>query len=374
MALLRDTYENVTIPYGTNYPIELGNHSIIGGVTNNGTLSFGNGYINSYYSSGRSNVAIVNNGTLFINGNVTLYGGLKDTSGGTAIWSKNGATNITGNNNIYGMTGGAIYLEGGTVTVGTGTTVSSNVSGSVVVNAGSFNLNGGTVNGPSGNAIASYANGTINVLSGTVNSENNSGIYSRGTLTISGGKISTNKAGKNGVFVESGTAKMTGGEVFNVIDDNNCGGALTLASTSTNGFTMNGGYIHGCVGINQQANATGVIRISGESTNVIGEHTGIIMNNVSIGSSVDTSTILFIGTIGNSNNVYPFIGSNGNYYALEILSSTNGFAMVSGRMRSFGKSSVYKGTNVTSRFVPSYATKTFTPVASGTGYYDVWWR
>ena len=374
LALLRDTYENVTIPYGTNYPIELGNHSIIGGVTNNGTLSFGNGYINSYYSSGRSNVAIVNNGTLYINGNVTLYGGLKDTSGGTAIWSKNGATNITGNNNIYGMTGGAINLEGGTVTVGTGTTVSSNVSSSVVVNAGTFNLNGGTVNGPSGNAIASYANGTINVLSGTVNSENNSGIYSRGTLTISGGKISTNKAGKNGVFVESGTAKMTGGEVFNVIDDNNCGGALTLASTSTNGFTMNGGYIHGCVGINQQANATGVIRISGESTNVIGEHTGIIMNNVSIGSSVDTSTILFIGTIGNSNNVYPFIGSNGNYYALEILSSTNGFAMVSGRMRSFGKSSVYKGTNVTSRFVPSYATKTFTPVASGTGYYDVWWR
>ena len=92
------------------------------------------------------------------------------------------------------MTGSAIKVEGGTITVGTGTTVSSNVSNSVVANAGTFNLNGGTVNGPSGNAISSNTNGTINILSGTVNSTNNSGIYSAGTLNISGGKISTNKA------------------------------------------------------------------------------------------------------------------------------------------------------------------------------------
>ena len=340
LALLRDTYENVTIPYGTDYPIELGNHSIIGGITNNGTLSFGNGYINSYYSSGRSNVAIVNNGTLFINGNVTLYGGLKDTSGGTAIWSKNGATNITGNNNIYGMTGGAIYLEGGTVTVGTGTTVSSNVSGSVVVNAGTFNLNGGTVNGPSGNAIASYASGTIKILSGTVNSTNNSGIYSRGTLTISGGTISTSAAGKNGVYIESGTATMSGGEVFNVINDSNCSGALTLASTTTNGFNMTGGYIHGCVGINQQSGASGTITINNSSNNktrVSGSHSGI-----SISSSA--SNLLKIGTTGEINTTYPSIQSTGNnYYAINLPTTSVNFQFFSGILKSYGKKAVFKG-------------------------------
>ena len=164
---------------------------------------------------------------------------------------------------------------------------------------------------------------------------------------------------------------MTGGEVFNVINDNNCSGALTLASTTTNGFTMTGGYIHGCVGINQQANATGNINISGDSTNVVGDHTGIIINNV------NSSTLLIIG-LSSSNTVYPFIGSNGNYYAIEILSSNTDFVMVGGRLRSYGKTEVYKGVNIAKKYLPQLATqlkgKTFDAVSSGTGYYDAWWH
>ncbi len=366
LALLRDTYENVTIPYGTDYPIELGNHSIIGGITNNGTLSFGNGYINSYYSSGRSNVAIVNNGTLFINGNVTIMGG------DTAIISSGGAINISGTNNtIRGIKGYAINMDAGTITVNSGTTVYSDTTTTVNVNAGTFNVNGGSIQGRAGTSIGSYSGSTINVLAGEVFSNTNSGIYSRGTLNINGGKIYSNQAGKNGVFVYSGTAKMTGGEVFNKVDDSSCGGALTLASTSTNGFTMTGGYIHGCVGINQQANATGNINISGDSTNVVGDHTGIRINNV------NSSTLLIIGLTSN-NTVYPFIGSNGNYYAIEILSSNTNFVMVGGRLRSYGKTKVYKGVNIAKNYLPQLATqlkgKTFDAVSSGTGYYDAWWH
>ena len=370
LALIKDTYEVVTIPSGTNYPIELSNHSIIGGITNNGTLSFGNGYINSYYSSGRSNVAIVNNGTLYINGNVTLYGGLKDTSGGTAIWAKGGTTNITGNNSIYGMTSSAIKVEGGTVTVGTGTTVSSNVSNSVVANAGTFNLNGGTVNGPSGNAISSNTNGTINILSGTVNSTNNSGIYSAGTLNISGGKISTNKAGKNGVFIESGTAKITDGEIFNVIDDNNCSGVLTLASTSTKGLTMTGGYIHGCVGINYQSGATGLIDIQYNSnatnkTQIVGKHTGIKINT----TSNATENILRIG-YNSSDSIYPFVRTTTDgYFAVDLGSSTRKLNMYSGRLRSISTKNVFNG--VASRTKSNGKTWT---VASGGTYYDAWFK
>ena len=370
LALIKDTYEVVTIPSGTNYPIELSNHSIIGGITNNGTLSFGNGYINSYYSSGRSNVAIVNNGTLYINGNVTLYGGLKDTSGGTAIWSKGGTTNITGNNSIYGMTSSAIKVEGGTITVGTGTTVSSNVSNSVVANAGTFNLNGGTVNGPSGNAISSNTNGTINILSGTVNSTNNSGIYSAGTLNISGGKISTNKAGKNGVFIESGTAKITDGEIFNVIDDNNCSGVLTLASTSTKGLTMTGGYIHGCVGINYQSGATGLIDIQYNSnatnkTQIVGKHTGIKINT----TSNATENILRIG-YNSSDSIYPFVRTTTDgYFAVDLGSSTRKLNMYSGRLRSISTKNVFNG--VASRTKSNGKTWT---VASGGTYYDAWFK
>ena len=364
LALLRDTVENVTIPSGTNYSIELGNHYIHGYIKNYGTVALGNGYVTGYYVN--QNNAFINYGTAYINGNVTIMGG------DTAIISSGGAINISGTNNtIRGIKGYAINMDAGTITVNSGTTVYSDTTTTVNVNAGTFNVNGGTIKGRAGTSIGSYSGSTINVLAGEVFSNTNSGIYSRGTLNINGGKIYSNQAGKNGVFVYSGTAKMTGGEVFNTVDDSSCGGALTLASTSTNGFTMTGGYIHGCVGINQQANATGNINISGDSTNVVGDHTGIRINNV------NSSTLLIIGLTSN-NTVYPFIGSNGNYYAIEILSSNTNFVMVGGRLRSYGKTKVYKGVNIAKNYLPQLATqlkgKTFDAVSSGTGYYDAWWH
>ena len=358
LALLRDTVENVTIPSGTDYPIELGNHYIHGYIKNYGTVALGNGYVTGYYVN--QNNAFINYGTAYINGNVTIMGG------DTAIISSGGAINISGTNNtIRGIKGYAINMDAGTITVNSGTTVYSDTTITVSVYAGTFNLNGGTVNGPSGNAIASYANGTINILSGNVNSTNNSGIYSRGALTISGGKISTNKAGKNGVYVESGTAKMTDGEVFNVIDDNNCSGALTLASTSTNGFIMTGGYIHGCVGINYQSGATGKIYITinnsnaSITTNITGKHTGI-----NIYSTVDN--VLNIGSSG-STSYFPMIASSGDYYGVDLHDSSRKFVLYSGHIRSGSKSAVFRGTNAGS--CPS---GTRFQKAAGSGYYDAW--
>lgn len=61
---------------------------------------------------------------------------------------------------------------------------------------------------------------------------------------------------------------MTVGTVSSVTtgEGTACSGALTLASTSTKGFTMSGGIISGCIGINQQEGAKGTIKITGSST------------------------------------------------------------------------------------------------------------
>ena len=133
---------------------------------------------------------------------------------------------------------------------------------------------------------------------------------------------------------------MTNGEVRNVVNDSSCGGALTLSSTSTNGFTMEGGYIHGCVGINQQDGASGTITINnsqGKNTRVVGDHSGI-----SISSS--TNNLLKIGTSGNTSKSYPLIESTGdNYYAVKLPTTSVTFQFYSGILKSSGKTAVFRG-------------------------------
>ena len=328
-----------------------GNVSIVGSQissTNARALYVGGGTVtvtNTSLSSTNSHAISQVAGTInYSAGKITASGdsnGLNQDGGsfiigtGASIKTKSGsAINSTGSITVNGATletddANGINMNSGTVTINSG----SIIAGSSAIRVkGTVNVIDGTIISTGGNGIIGESDGTINIKGGTITSKTNSGIYSAGTFNMSGGYVRTEKAGKNGVFIYSGTATMSGGGVQNVVNDSSCGGALTLASTSKNGFTMTGGTIAGCVGINYQSGATGKVKISG-SAGVDGAHTGIKINS--------TANVLTIGTSG-STSKNPKVASEGEYYAVDLGSSSYSFTMYSGELIS-KKKGVFRG-------------------------------
>ena len=317
--------------------------------TNARALYAGGGTItitNTNISSTNSHAINQKGGTLnYSSGTITVYGdsnGLNQDGGsfvignGASITAKNGsAINSTGSITVNQATltsnANGINMNSGTVTINSGASITSKSSGIRV--KGTVNVNGGTITSDGGNGIIGESDGTINIYGGEIIGGLSSGVYSAGSFYMKNGTVRTQSAGKNGVYIYSGTAKMEGGSVLNVVDNNSCSGAFTLASTSTKGFTMSGGIISGCVGINYQSGATGKIAISGSAA-VSGAHTGIKINST-------TSKILTIGTSG-STSTNPKIASEGDYYAVDLGSSSYSFTMYSGQLIS-SKSGVFRG-------------------------------
>ena len=317
--------------------------------TNARALYAGGGTItitNTNISSTNSHAINQKGGTLnYSSGTITVYGdsnGLNQDGGsfvignGASITAKNGsAINSTGSITVNQATltsnANGINMNSGTVTINSGASITSKSSGIRV--KGTVNVNGGTITSDGGNGIIGESDGTINIYGGEIIGGFSSGVYSAGSFYMKNGTVRTQSAGKNGVYIYSGTAKMEGGSVLNVVDNNSCSGAFTLASTSTKGFTMSGGIISGCVGINYQSGATGKIAISGSAA-VSGAHTGIKINST-------TSKILTIGTSG-STSTNPKIASEGDYYAVDLGSSSYSFTMYSGQLIS-SKSGVFRG-------------------------------
>ena len=343
LQMRRSTSENIAIGAG-NFKVDMKNYNIKGYIKNYSTLSLLNGSVDT--SGTNETSAIVNTNTLTLN-NVSLacykgvtlstsYGNVSITNGGifidtsNAILIQSGNVSITNSNSyyIYSNSGSAVKINSGSITYkggylyandgnalsGAGTI---NIVGGIIYSnsnagissTGTVNVSGGTLYSNDGNAI--YSTGTINVTGGEIYSKLNSGIYSIGAITISGGKIYTNAAGKNAVFVYSGTAKMTAGTLQNVVNDSNCAGVLTIAEGVKSGFSMSGGTINGCVGINYRSGATGNVTISGTGTTITGAHTGIYIHSTS-------SDILRIGISGNTSTANPSIKSTGNYYAVDL--------------------------------------------------------
>ena len=367
LQMRRSTSENIAIGAG-NFKVDMKNYNIKGYIKNYSTLSLLNGSVDT--SGTNETSAIVNTNTLTLN-NVSLacykgvtlstsYGNVSITNGGifsdtsNAILIQSGNVSITNSNSyyIYSNSGSAVKINSGSITYkggylyandgnalsGAGTI---NIVGGIIYSnsnagissTGTVNVSGGTLYSNDGNAI--YSTGTINVTGGEIYSKLNSGIYSIGAITISGGKIYTNAAGKNAVFVYSGTAKMTAGTLQNVVNDSNCAGVLTIAEGVKSGFSMSGGTINGCVGINYRSGATGNVTISGTGTTITGAHTGIYIHSTS-------SDILRIGISGNTSTANPSIKSTGNYYAVDLGDKNLTFRAYSGRLTS-SKSGVFRG-------------------------------
>ena len=284
---------------------------------------------NGFYNRSTNGNGLKNEGKLTINKMTfvsTTNSGVY-SSGGTLIVNNTSDTNkdyyfsteTNGNNGLY--------ISGGTVTVNDGYFASASKS-CIVVNGGTLNFIHGNIQLPSiGKNAILFNNGIVNIGDNTSDNPNK-----------------TNKL------------IIRGNE-----DENNCVSAIKMSDGNTGTLNVKRGYITGCIGINQEAKATGKINITGTATSIIAIHTGINLNST-------TNNLLTVGTSGSTNTENPRIVANGDeYFAIQAPTPTVGFKMYSGRLVT-NIASVYQGKNTA-----TVSGKKFTTTKAANGkYYTIW--
>uniref|UniRef100_UPI0036F37329 choice-of-anchor Q domain-containing protein n=1 Tax=Rhodopirellula bahusiensis TaxID=2014065 RepID=UPI0036F37329 len=191
-------------------------------------------------------------------------GGLHVTGAGTVTISGG-----TVNNNVAASEGGGLWNGTGVMTV-TGTTITGNTaSGDDADNGGGGLFNVG------GNLIVTDTTITGNVADGA--SGSGGGILNQGTLTVSGGEISSNTANRAGGAIEVTAASTT--TLTDVAMDQNVAGPGGSAAPG------NGGALH--------ISGDGVVTIAGGTVtdNVAANEGGGLWNSVSGSLTVDGTSV-----------------------------------------------------------------------------------
>ena len=204
------------------------------------------------------------------------------TGNGGAIWmngsDSNNALTLTGGT-IRGFTatdGGGVYVDGGSFEMSGGTISAcnaANAGGGVYVSSGSFKMSGGSIEdctAHEGAGVKVYAsNGktaSFSMTGGEIQNCNTDGvsIYAIGSgtseFTMTGGTIEDN--GGDGVWVDNGSAVMSGGSVkgserYDIYIGSRA--TLTVNNTQVGGTVLNMGKITG----NGSAKFTGTVEIAG---------------------------------------------------------------------------------------------------------------
>lgn len=285
-------------------------------------------------------ISIGNGATVKVGTNVTCTGGVMVQNGGSLTLTQGGRIDGTGLLGIKNSSGGAVYIEGGTFTMESGSTVTGgNVSangGAVYVDSGTFTMNGGKIS--DGNAMLGGNGVFVNIGDFVMNggeitecgkgSQQGNGavmIYKSssgdgaGRFVMKSGKIYRNSAEQGaGVFVNGGTFEMSGG----IISDNEAvgptgsGGAVYVYNGS---FDMSGNAV---INNNQSSmdaggvyvNGTGTFTVTGSGTmapsisgnSAQGDGGGVYVDgtfSVSGTPSITNNTVS-----SNANNVYLPIG------------------------------------------------------------------
>ena len=235
-----------------------------GGIYCVGTLNIQNGII-----SGNS---AVNGAGVYVSKNMSLANG--------TIKGNNASANGGG---IYLPTAGSLTMTGGIIGDITGRTVWPNNEGNTAINGAGI-YSSGTISLSGGKIIANRASET-NGLGG--------GVYNAGTMTMSGGSVELNNAVNGGGIYLTGTLLMSGGVIGKIYDDTLQNG-IESSNTATNGAGI---YVTGT------ANLTG----GSISQNVAEEYGG--------GLYIDST-----GSVTNSgcDIIYNFagLGGGGAYVAL----------------------------------------------------------
>ena len=254
---------------------KIDNNHYIPAIKNSGTITMENGDISTDYDT----TMIYNNGTFTINeGNISAYG----TAVGNDFDYVSGTFNANG-----GLVSSQNYtISGGTINVNANGEIKS--VNRTAINSSNVNIYAGDVYSDNDTAI-SCGGHTINIYGGLVQGENvgisgctvnmeagevtgkNYGINTSYTLTISGGKVtSENKA------ASVGTANVSGGEISSAND--------ALVATNLN---MSAGKVY-----SSDANAITVLgtgTITGADTDIYGDFYGVLnKGNLTIGSFANT--------------------------------------------------------------------------------------
>ncbi|MDY4465346.1 MAG: hypothetical protein SPE30_03540 [Candidatus Treponema excrementipullorum] len=206
-------------------------------------------------------ISVGNGATVKVGTNVTCTGGVIVQRGGSLTLTQGGRIDGTGLSGIKNSSGGAVYIEGGTFTMESGSAVTGgNVSangGAVYVDSGTFTMNGGTIS--HGNAMLGGNGVFVNIGDFVMNggeitecgkdSQPGNGavmIYKSssgdgaGRFVMKNGKIHRNSATQGaGVFVNGGTFEMSGGSISDneAIGPTGSGGAVYVYNGS---FDMSG--------------------------------------------------------------------------------------------------------------------------------------
>lgn len=249
-------------------------------------------------------ISVGNGATVKVGTNVTCTGGVMVQNGGSLTLTQGGRIDGTGLSGIKNSSGGAVYIEGGTFTMESGSAVTGgNVSangGAVYVDSGTFTMNGGTIS--HGNAMLGGNGVFVNIGDFVMNggeitecgkdSQPGNGavmIYKSssgdgaGRFVMKNGKIHRNSATQGaGVFVNGGTFEMSGGSISDnkAIGPTGSGGAVYVYNGS---FDMSG---NATINNNQSSLSAGGVYV-GSTFSVSGSPT-ITGNTVS----------------GTANNVY----------------------------------------------------------------------
>ncbi len=195
------------------------------------------------------------------------------------------AGTVSVNGIVFGSASDPIALSGGTqITLG-GTTPTITVNNATntistrIVNA-TNNATSGLTKAGTGELVLS---GTGSSIAGDANTGNNIGIrLSAGTLTVSGGSLTTATNGKGiGTFSgDGGSFKQTGGTVTV-----NATGDLIVGWNSSSTFTLSGGTTS-AANIRHQDSGAAVITISGTNTTTVGTVT-----HTTAGGGTDSLTV-----------------------------------------------------------------------------------
>ena len=207
-------------------------------------------------------ISVGNGATVKVGTNVTCTGGVMVQNGGSLTLTQGGRIDGTVLSGIKNSSGGAVYIEGGTFTMESGSAVTGgNVSangGAVYVDSGTFTMNGGTIS--HGNAMLGGNGVFVNIGDFVMNGgeitecgkdsqpgngavmiyKSSSGDGAGRFVMKNNGKIHRNRATQGaGVFVNGGTFEMSGGSISDneAIGPTGSGGAVYVYNGS---FDMSG--------------------------------------------------------------------------------------------------------------------------------------
>ena len=286
-------------------------------------------------AAGRGGSIYSENGTINLNGGTVSYG----TAGATKGWNGGGNIGVYGANvklningatiangtapyggNIAVQTNAVVTMESGTITEGIATCENTSNGtpggGNIALVSGTVTLSGGTVS--TGKSLKEQGNnlqltgGTMTIDGATVlqDADDATGSWSiklaGGTLNIKSGEVKSTKKGN--LFASSGTANVSGGEIFQI----NEGGACNIYAAAK--VNVTGGKIYNGL----RASGGGNIFVNGSAADVtISGDAEIYGGKANTGGNVGVASGTLTVTGGEIHDGYALTNSGfgGNVYA-----------------------------------------------------------